>query len=195
MNFKDVLPTGLPSIIPSVPQEDLQLPSLQQLDLSRKRKTNVGGLPSLGPAGGYRGNKKEKGIRGKQHTFGNNLLWHSRRDSTSSRHDNKTTTAAAAGTAAATTGGAAGTTTTACTGKGGLQELLQIVQTIERECLIGADKERETEEEKDPFYKCMDVILQVLDETKELIEQRKQILQTEGRQNTQYYNNITNNIK
>ena len=159
-----MLPTTLPTLVPSIPQEELQLPSLQQLDLKRKRKTNVGGLPSLGSLGGRRANKtKGKGLI-KSGELGGSISKLVR--SENAREKDKR---------------AAGREQQQYPAKGELEELLQIVKTIEEECLLDPEKDKEEDKEQDAFFKCMDTITQVLDETRELIEQRRRILETSGK--------------
>ncbi|KAL8450057.1 hypothetical protein Emag_003404 [Eimeria magna] len=159
-----LLPTALPSILPAVPEDEFQLPSLRNIDPKRKRKTKKQRLPSLGFAGDRDANgRKRKGKRG-----------------SSSREDDLSAgISRLIGLEGAPLDKKGGVSQSAYN-KGSLDELIEVCKTIEEECLVDPEKEAESEKGQDPFFRCKNAILHVLEETRDLIEHRRRILETRG---------------
>lgn len=156
-----MLPTSLPGVLPALPQDELQLPSLRNIDTKRKRKTNKQTLPTLGSLGGRNAKSKRnsgKGTgRGEDISDGISKLIGGDRSASSKK-----------------------TVSQAAYNKGSLEELLEVVKTIEEECLLDPEKDKEAEKDLDPFFKCKNAITHVVEETRDLIEQRRRILETKG---------------
>lgn len=159
-----MLPTSLPGILPAVPEDEFQLPSLRNIDTKRKRKTTKQQLPSLGGR-----NAREKPNNGK---------------SFSSREDLSSGISKLIGKEGSLSDKKA--TSQSVHNKGSLAELLEVVKTIEEECLLDREKEKQTEDDLDPFFKCKNAILHVVEETRELVEQRRRILETRGKAHSDY---------
>lgn len=157
----NMLPTTLPGVLPSIPQNEIQLPSLRDIDPKRKRKTNKQVLPTLGSSGGKnaktsRGAQKGNG-RSDDFTAGISKLIGINGDASDKKQASK-----------------------AAYSKGSLEELIAVAKTIEEECLVNPD-DKDSEKDLDPFFKCKSVIVRVVEETRDLIEQRRRILETKGR--------------
>lgn len=157
-----MLPTSLPGILPAVPQDEFQLPTLRNIDTKRKRKTNKQGLPTLGSLGGRnakgRRNSGKGTSRGEDISSGLNRLIGGDGSASNKRPVSQ-----------------------AAYNKGSLEELLEVVKTIEEECLLDPEKDKESEKDLDPFFKCKNAITHVVEETRDLIEQRRRILETKGK--------------
>ena len=153
-----MLPTSLPTVLPSVPQDEFQLPSLKNFDTERKRKVQVQGLPTLGSLGGRTSKGgKNTAKTGKGDDISSGLSRLIGNDGTDKKAVSK-----------------------AGYSKGILDDLLTVVKTIEEECLLDPEKDKQLDRDLDPFFKCKDVIMQVVEETRELIEQRRRILEAKG---------------
>lgn len=155
-----MLPTSLPGVLPSIPQDEFQLPSLRDIDPKRKRKTNKQVLPTLGSLGGRnakgdRGGRKGNG-KGDDLTAGITKLIGVSGDVSDKKQATK-----------------------AAYSKGSLEELILVAKTIEEECLVNPEN-KDSEKDMDPFFKCKSVIVHVVEETRDLIEQRRRILETKG---------------
>ncbi|KAL8439741.1 hypothetical protein Efla_002643 [Eimeria flavescens] len=162
-----LLPATLPGILPAVPEDEFQLPSLKDIDPKRKRKANKQRLPTLGLSrerangGGRRrsggGPGAPSAVRGER---GFSRLVRLEGSSASASEKKGVSQQAF--------------------NKGSLEELLEVVKIIEEECLLDPEKEAEGEKGLDPFFKAKNAIMHVVEETRELIEQRRRILETRG---------------
>ncbi|CDJ63361.1 hypothetical protein, conserved [Eimeria necatrix] len=148
-----MLPRALPGVFPSLPQEELQLPSLQNFDAKRKRKTHVEGLPSLGSLGA-------RGLRSKS----SKAL-----GSSPSRAGGPAEELGRGGLARwLGAPGAPGSSSSSSSSRekgarprpprGSLEELLEVVKTIEEECLLDPERERAAEKEQDPFFREIEAV-------------------------------------
>ncbi|CDJ41963.1 hypothetical protein, conserved [Eimeria tenella] len=144
-----MLPRSLPGVFPSLPQEELQLPSLQNFDPKRKRKTHVESLPSLGSLGA-------RGLRSKS-----SKALGSPSKSGGPAEELRGGLARWLGAP-----GAPGSSSSSSREKGAgprpprgsLEELLEVVKTIEEECLLDPERERAAEKEQDPFFREIEAV-------------------------------------
>ncbi|KAL8275136.1 hypothetical protein Esti_001015 [Eimeria stiedai] len=160
-----LLPSALPNILPAVPEDEFQLPSLRSIYPKSKRKTKKQRLPSLGIAGERDANgRKRKGKRG----------------SSSKDDDLSAGISRLIGLEGASPDKKGEAVSQLAYKKGSLEELLEVCKTIEEECLLDPEKEAESEKGQDRFFRCKNAILHVLEETRDLIGQRRRILETRG---------------
>ncbi|KAL8436106.1 hypothetical protein ACSSS7_001963 [Eimeria intestinalis] len=160
-----LLPSTLPSILPVVPEDEFQLPALRSIDPKRKRKAKKQRLPSLAFAGDRDANGRKR---------------KSKHGSSSREDDLPGAISRLIGLDGAPLTKKGSVVSQSAYNKGSLDELIEVCKTIEEECLLDPEKEAESEKGQDPFFRCKNAIIHVLEETRDLIEQRRRILETRG---------------
>lgn len=155
-----VIPSSLPTILPSVPEGEFRLPPLPQIDTKKKRKVNSKHLPTLGS----RRATSRTTVQKKPTALG-------------VAYENFTLSLKKQGSAAEKDKDAKGDSSKK---RGGLVDLIAMIKVIEEECLAECDEAKQDQVDQDPFIKCKNTIEGILEDTRTLVEERRQILETRG---------------
>lgn len=155
-----VIPTSLPAILPSVPESEFRLPPLPQIDTKKKRKVNSKFLPTLGARRATNRTtvkKKPTGLGVAYENFASTL-----KKQGSAAGKNKDTKVEDGHR------------------RGELVDLIAMIKVIEEECLAECDDATQDQVDQDPFIKCRNTIKGILEDTRSLVEERRQILESKG---------------